>query len=193
MPPDGSSASLSVQCSIASADAISVMSALPVAANNVHDSHPDTNEVTGAGDEEVDSGRENHLTAVYSMDQIHPGPTDVPDPQKWSPPPFVCLLPVEERPEWLHDECLPFLTQFDYHVNRCPDKDAVSWIEDNGQVSRSYTYLELQEKSCQVASCLRSKWKANEGDRVLLVYPPGLDFLVAFIGCLRAGEFGHYV
>lgn len=159
-------------------------------------SHPHTDEmdeVPAAGDGEVDSGREYHPAAVYSMDQIHPGPTDVPDPQKWSPPPFVSLLPVEERPEWLHDECLPFLTQFDHHVNRSPDKDAVSWIEDNGQVSRSYTYLELQKKSCQVAICLRSNWKANEGDRVLLVYPPGLDFLVAFIGCLRAGKFGHYV
>jgi len=25
------------------------------------------------------------------------------------------------------------------------------------------------------------------GDRVLLVYPPSLDFIVAFFGCLKAG------
>ncbi len=28
--------------------------------------------------------------------------------------------------------------------------------------------------------------KVNAGDRVLLVYPPSLDFIVAFIACLRA-------
>ena len=31
------------------------------------------------------------------------------------------------------------------------------------------------------------KWGISRGDRVLLVYPPSLDFIVAFLACLRAG------
>lgn len=34
---------------------------------------------------------------------------------------------------------------------------------------------------------LHEKWHINPGERVLLVYPFGLDFIAAFFGCMRAG------
>jgi acyl-CoA synthetase (AMP-forming)/AMP-acid ligase II len=34
---------------------------------------------------------------------------------------------------------------------------------------------------------LRDDWGLKKGDRAVLVYLPGLDFIAAFLGCLRAG------
>ncbi len=40
-----------------------------------------------------------------------------------------------------------------------------------------------------IAKCLIGEggWGLSKGDRALLVYPPSLDFILAFIACLRAG------
>ena len=37
------------------------------------------------------------------------------------------------------------------------------------------------------SGALRCRWEMKTGDRVLMVYPPGLEFAVAFLGCLYAG------
>ena len=34
---------------------------------------------------------------------------------------------------------------------------------------------------------LKEQWHINPGERVLLVYPFGLEFIAAFFGCMRAG------
>lgn len=68
-----------------------------------------------------------------------------------------------------------------------PFKMAYSFLDDKGEVSKSLTYRQLLQKSCTVADHLRTVAKLNPGDRVLLVYPPSLDFIIAFIGCLMAG------
>ena len=49
----------------------------------------------------------------------------------------------------------------------------------------SLTYSEFYNKSFTLATALRPH--ASQKDRILLVYPPSLDFIVAFIGCLIAG------
>lgn len=68
-----------------------------------------------------------------------------------------------------------------------PSKMAYSFLDDKGDVLKSVTYRQLLQKSCMIADHLRGTAKLNPGDRVLLVYPPSLDFIVAFIGCLMAG------
>ncbi len=47
------------------------------------------------------------------------------------------------------------------------------------------TFAELAERSKATAVVLREF--LEPGDRVLLVYPAGLDFIVAFLGCVAAG------
>ncbi|HZN06889.1 MAG TPA: amino acid adenylation domain-containing protein, partial [Pyrinomonadaceae bacterium] len=47
------------------------------------------------------------------------------------------------------------------------------------------TYGELDLRARAVAACLQDRNLRNE--RALLLYPPGLDFIVAFFGCLYAG------
>ena len=49
----------------------------------------------------------------------------------------------------------------------------------------SITYGELDERARALGARLQSEGAA--GERVLLLYPPGLDYVVAFFGCLYAG------
>lgn len=56
--------------------------------------------------------------------------------------------------------------------------------EADGQVDE-LTYRALYERAAAIAGELQSR--VATGDRVLLVYPPGLEFVEAFFGCLMAG------
>ena len=47
---------------------------------------------------------------------------------------------------------------------------------------------QFNAKSRAVAASIVKDWAIKNGDRVVLVYPPGLEFLVAFVACLRAGH-----
>ena len=51
------------------------------------------------------------------------------------------------------------------------------------------TYRELDEESTRVARVMVSSAGGNlqRGDRAVLVYPPSLDFMIAFLACLKAG------
>ena len=50
---------------------------------------------------------------------------------------------------------------------------------------RSITYGELDRRARVVAARLQRR--LAPGERALLLFPPGLDFLIAFFGCLHAG------
>ena len=138
---------------------------------------------------------------------IFKSPVDEPHPLKWAPPvnpaaPEVqpaaafggkhwlkqSLAPDASLPEWLSDECLPFLTLFDRHVALNPNKVAVSWVGLDGEIEEALTYAQLHATSASLAARIRLQWRVGEGERVVLVYPPGLHFLLAFLACLRASE-----
>ena len=61
-----------------------------------------------------------------------------------------------------------------------------TFVEGDGSESDAYTFGELWAATNGVAFAILEKGLAP-GARVLLCYPPGLDFLVAFYGCLKAG------
>jgi acyl-CoA synthetase (AMP-forming)/AMP-acid ligase II len=58
------------------------------------------------------------------------------------------------------------------------------WVSENGEEGR-LTYAGLERLARAVAAALQRQGLA--GERVLLLYPAGLDFVVAFFGCLLAG------
>lgn len=64
-----------------------------------------------------------------------------------------------------------------------------TWINEKGHVVAQRTYKELHSNASEISEklvkCQNPTIKT--GDRVLLVYVPGLDFIDAFFGCLRAG------
>ncbi|CAK7339270.1 unnamed protein product [Dovyalis caffra] len=68
------------------------------------------------------------------------------------------------------------------------DKTLYTWIGEDGTGVCQRTYAELHAKASCIAHKLLSSRKPviRPGDRVLLVYVPGLDFVDAFFGCLRA-------
>jgi len=56
-----------------------------------------------------------------------------------------------------------------------------------GQAYAVLTCLQLHKKAERIGALLTEKAKLNPGDHVALVYPPVLDLIVAFFGCLYAG------
>jgi acyl-CoA synthetase (AMP-forming)/AMP-acid ligase II/acyl carrier protein len=70
-----------------------------------------------------------------------------------------------------------------------PDQTAFVFLADaraGGEASQvAWTYAELDRKARNVAAAVARA--AAPGERAALVFPPGLDFLAAFFGCLYAG------
>jgi acyl-CoA synthetase (AMP-forming)/AMP-acid ligase II len=65
-----------------------------------------------------------------------------------------------------------------------PDSTAYTFLQDGETQSISLTYRELDRKAQAIASQLQSMHLT--ASRALLLYPPGLEFIAAFFGCLYA-------
>ena len=65
-----------------------------------------------------------------------------------------------------------------------PDDRAFVFLRDGEHESDSVSYAELDRRSRTVAAELRGR--VSPGARALLLYPPGLEFVAAFFGCLYA-------
>jgi len=63
---------------------------------------------------------------------------------------------------------------------------ALGFLEDGREISQSFTVEALETRINDVAHVLVEALKPT--DRVLLLFPPGLDFVVGFLACLRAGR-----
>jgi acyl transferase domain-containing protein/acyl-CoA synthetase (AMP-forming)/AMP-acid ligase II/acyl carrier protein len=66
-----------------------------------------------------------------------------------------------------------------------PERVVFSFASDGETVERRLTFGELHRKACAIAAALRGI--AAAGERALLMYPPGLEFVEGFFGCLYAG------
>jgi len=65
-----------------------------------------------------------------------------------------------------------------------PHQSAIEYLPDDGP-KLAITYRELSDRAHRVASQVRQVCGA--GDRVIMLLPPGPDFIVGFLGCLHAG------
>lgn len=65
-----------------------------------------------------------------------------------------------------------------------PDKLAFTFLQDGETEAGSLSYQELELKARAIAAQLQSL--GVTGGRALLLYPPGLEFITAFFGCLYA-------
>jgi acyl-CoA synthetase (AMP-forming)/AMP-acid ligase II/acyl carrier protein len=66
-----------------------------------------------------------------------------------------------------------------------PHKLAYGLLRDGDHVEESITYGQLDLRARRLAATLQASLPA--GSRVLLLFPSGIDFIVAFLGCLYAG------
>ncbi|MEJ6479853.1 fatty acyl-AMP ligase [Nostoc punctiforme UO1] len=62
-----------------------------------------------------------------------------------------------------------------------PDEIAYTFLLDGEKDTVNLTYAELDKQAQTIAAYLQFK------ERVLLLYPPGLEYIAAFFGCLYAG------
>ena len=80
----------------------------------------------------------------------------------------------------------PVLTSFRELRESQPERHLFTWVDGRGCDDQTLTVGQLAESVDAIAASLRD-WGLVPGDRVLLVYPPGLEFIKAFVGCLAAG------
>ncbi len=66
-----------------------------------------------------------------------------------------------------------------------PDSKGYRFLVDGETEEVSLTYQELDRQARAIAAYLQSI--CSFGDRVLLLYPPSIDYIAAFFGCLYAG------
>ena len=66
-----------------------------------------------------------------------------------------------------------------------PSKTAYTFLKDGEKEEENLTYQELDRRAKAIAVSLQSL--DMTGERALLLYPPGLEFITAFFGCLYAG------
>lgn len=66
-----------------------------------------------------------------------------------------------------------------------PDRRAFVFLDGSGEEAESLTFRELDDRARAIAVRLRAL--APPGARAVLSYPPGLEFVAAFFGCLYAG------
>jgi thioester reductase-like protein len=79
------------------------------------------------------------------------------------------------------------LKELDSLGNQHPHKLLYSYIDLNGNQIESYTYESFLHRTKVIAGHLRKEHRFAAQDRLLLAYPPGLEMICAFFGCVRAG------
>jgi acyl-CoA synthetase (AMP-forming)/AMP-acid ligase II len=67
-----------------------------------------------------------------------------------------------------------------------PDRQMFTFVDEKGRDEATLTVRDLGDAADRVVESLRG-WGFRPGDRAILVYPPSLDFITAFLGCLAAG------
>jgi acyl-CoA synthetase (AMP-forming)/AMP-acid ligase II len=75
----------------------------------------------------------------------------------------------------------------DSHARRHPEARAVVFVSDadRPEEDTALTYEQLRNRALVLSIWLRQRH--DPGSRILLLYPSGLDFPVAFLACLYAG------
>src|SRR5713226_10697020 len=66
-----------------------------------------------------------------------------------------------------------------------PDSLAFTFLTDGDAEEIHITYSEMDLKARAIGAWLQHMGAA--GERVLLLYPPGVEYIAAFLGCLYAG------
>jgi acyl-CoA synthetase (AMP-forming)/AMP-acid ligase II len=71
-----------------------------------------------------------------------------------------------------------------YRATKQPNDRAYVFLSDQGHEESVLTFAELDQRASDVAARLAH---SQIGDRALLLFGPGLDFIIAYFGCLLAG------
>uniref|UniRef100_A0A8C1BGN6 Disco-interacting protein 2 homolog A n=1 Tax=Cyprinus carpio carpio TaxID=630221 RepID=A0A8C1BGN6_CYPCA len=84
----------------------------------------------------------------------------------------------------------PFLYMQDvlqWRAQATPDHPLFLLLNAKGTVANTASCVQLHKRAERVAIALMERGRLNAGDHVALVYPPGIDLIATFYGCLYAG------
>jgi thioester reductase-like protein len=79
------------------------------------------------------------------------------------------------------------LDKLDSLGDQHPHRVLYSYIDVNGHPIGGYSYESFLHRTKVIAGHLRKEHGFKPQDRLLLAYPPGLEMICAFFGCVRAG------
>ena len=102
--------------------------------------------------------------------------------------PFTKVLDESNAPffKWFEDgELNASYNCLDRHLKTQPDKTAIIFEADDGQITR-VTYKELHRRVCAMANGLRSRG-IRKGDRIIIYLPMSIEAVVAMQACARIG------
>ncbi len=71
------------------------------------------------------------------------------------------------------------------HAAEIPDRPAFAFLADGETETARYSFAGLDTRARAVAAALQERGLA--GERILIAYPSGLEYVEAFLGCLYAG------
>ncbi|XP_055854107.1 disco-interacting protein 2 isoform X9 [Episyrphus balteatus] len=74
-----------------------------------------------------------------------------------------------------------------WRANSAPDHVLYTLLNSKGAVAKTLTCSELHKRAEKIAALLQERGKIEPGDHVALIFPPGLDLICAFYGCLYLG------
>ena len=80
--------------------------------------------------------------------------------------------------------CSTIVDLLQFRASKEPRRRAHTFLKDGFREQNHLTYRELEVRARAIAASLQGA--SSPGDRALLLYPPGLDFVEAFLGCLCA-------
>src|SRR5581483_403964 len=66
-----------------------------------------------------------------------------------------------------------------------PTRISHTFLHDGGEGATVVTYADLDRRARAIGARLQERHRP--GERAILAFPPGLDYLAAFLGCLYAG------
>ena len=82
---------------------------------------------------------------------------------------------------------ISIIKELELKVEEHPDKLLYAFLDVKGNIKESYTYKEFFYRIRSIASHLYAIAALKPGDKVLLVYPPGLEMICAFFACVKLG------
>lgn len=74
---------------------------------------------------------------------------------------------------------------FDENSQQYPEANCIGFIDSVSRVETTFSYSQIRAESMRVACVLKEAELV--GKTALLIYPPGTDFVIGFLGCLYAG------
>ncbi len=78
-----------------------------------------------------------------------------------------------------------FVSLLQKRAEQTPNACAYVFLTDGEHLEQSISYQELDARVKIIAAHLQAN--SNVGERALLLYPPGLDYIISFFACLYAG------